>query len=422
MNIGKVWVSAMIRVEEARERILEAVQPLGLETVNLLDALHRVAGEEIRADRAIPPWDHSAMDGYALRADDTAGASADHPVRLAVIETIPAGSRPAKRIGPGQAARIMTGAPIPAGADAVVRREDTAEEKGIVAVCVAAIKGQKIRRTGSDVPLGEEILSHGDLIRPAGIGLLASQGRSCISVHRRPLVAVVATGSELVEVDEELLPGKIVASNSYELAALVRDCGAIPLRIGIAGDRREELMEKFREATQADLMVSAGGVSVGDYDLVKGILQEEGNRLLFWQVAMSPGKQLAFGRVGKVPIVGLPGTPSAAMVCFEQFVRPAILRMSGHANLYRRTIQARLAGGIEKKGGFRHFIRARVSRDPDGSLVVTTGEQGPGAIKTIILANAMIVLPEGHAVVAAGEMVTVQILDDSLDRCIEPGH
>jgi molybdopterin molybdotransferase len=422
MNHRKRPVTVMIRVEEARKKILESVSPLGMEQVNLLDALGRVIGEDIHAGRAIPPRDNSTMDGYALRAEDTMGAAPEKPVRLEVIEEIPAGSVPAKRIGPGQAARIMTGAPIPEGADAVVRMEDSRKGNGHVAILVAAVKGQEIHRAGEDIRMGEEIISRGDLIRPAEIGLLASLGRSFIFVHQRPRVAVVATGNELTEIDETPSPWKIVGSNSYALAALVQDCGAIPLRIGIAKDRREDLVVKFRAAVHSDLIVSAGGVSVGDYDLVKGIMQEEGNRLLFWQVAMKPGKPLAFGALGKVPIVGLPGNPGSSMVCFEQFVRPAILRMLGHNNLFRMTAQARIAEGIEKKKGIRHFIRALIRRDADGCLSATMGKRGSGMINSMVRANGLIVIPEETTVVRAGELVTVQILDNSLDRSPESGY
>jgi molybdopterin molybdotransferase len=418
----QILVKTMIRVEEARERILGSVRPLGLEKVFLLDALGQVIGEVIHAGRAIPPWDNSAMDGYALRAEDTGGAAAAHPVWLEVVEEIAAGNVPAKRIGPGQAARIMTGAPLPQGADAVIRMEDCRKEEERVAILAEAVKGRQIRRTGDEVRMGDEVISRGDVIRPAEIGMLASLGISFVFVHRRPLVAVVATGNELTEIDEEPPRGKIVGSNSYSLAAMVQDCGAIPLRIGIAKDRREDLIDTFKAAMQADLIVSAGGVSVGDFDLVKGIMQAEGNRLFFWRIAMKPGKPLAFGALGKVPIIGLPGNPVSAMVCFEQFVRPAILRMLGHKNLFRRTLRARLTEGIEKKKGFLHFIRAWIRQDQDGYVVTTKEGPGFGMIQSMVGANGLILIPEETEAVRAGEMVAVQLLDDSLDRSPEPGY
>ncbi|MBU0574955.1 MAG: molybdopterin molybdotransferase MoeA [Proteobacteria bacterium] len=412
----------MISVEEALKRILDSISPLGLEKVNILDALGRVIGEDIHAGRDIPPKDNSAMDGYALRAEDTRGTAAERPVRFEVVEEIPAGTVPQKRIGPGQAARIMTGAPIPEGADAVVRMEDTRKEGTIVAVFVEAKEGQDIRRAGEDVQQGEKVISRGEIIRPAEVGMLASLGRSFILVYQRPLVAVVATGDELVDIDETPSPWKIISSNSYSLAALVLECGAIPLQIGIARDRREDLVAKFRDAMRADLIVSSGGVSVGDYDLVKEIMKEVGNRMQFWQIAMRPGRPLAFGALGDVPIVGLPGNPVSSMVSFEQFIRPAILKMMGHKNLFRRTVLARIVEGIEKKKGVRHFIRARIRWDGENYTVVTTGDQGSGILKSMVRANGLIILPEGAATVGAGEKVMVQLLDNSLEWTPEPGY
>jgi len=411
----------MISVEEARNKILDAFSPLGLEKVNILDALGRVIGEDVYAGRAIPPKDNSAMDGYALRAEDTRGVSAESPVRLAVVEDIPAGAIPRKRVGPGEAARIMTGAPIPEGADAVVRMEDTRKEAARVAIVVEAKKGQDIRNAGEDVHCGEKVISRGEIIRPAEVGMLASLGRSFILVHQRPLVAVVATGDELADIDEPLSEWKIISSNSYSLAALVRECGAVPLQIGIARDRREDLLAKFRAAMRADLIVSSGGVSVGDYDLVKEIMRETGNAMKFWQVAMKPGRPLAFGMLGDVPAVGLPGNPVSSMVSFDLFIRPAILKMLGHENLFRRSVRARLGEEIVKKKGIRHFIRARVRREGEGYTVVTTGEQGSGILKSMVRANGLIVLPEEATIARAGDMVTVQLLDDSLERTSTPG-
>jgi len=411
----------MISVEEARNKILDAISPLGLEKVNILDALGRVIGEDVYAGRAIPPKDNSAMDGYALRAEDTRGASVESPVRLAVVEDIPAGAVPRKRVGPGEAARIMTGAPIPEGADAVVRMEDTWEEDPRVAIVVEAQKDQDIRHAGEDVHHGEKVISKGEIIRPAEVGMLASLGRSFIFVHQRPLVAVVATGDELVDIDEPPSEWKIISSNSYSLAALVRESGAVLLQIGIARDNREDLVAKFRAAMRADLIVSSGGVSVGDYDLVKEIMQEVGNAMQFWQVAMKPGRPLAFGALGDVPTVGLPGNPVSSMVSFELFIRPAILKMLGHEKLFRRTVRACLGEEIVKKKGIRHFIRARIRREGEDYAVVTTGEQGSGILKSMVRANGLIVLPEEATVARAGDMVTVQFLDDSLERTPTPG-
>lgn len=404
----------MISVDEALERILGSVSPLGLERVSVLDALGRVVGEDVYSGRDIPPCANSAMDGYALRASDTKGAGPESPVRLLVVDEIPAGSLPKAAIGPGQAARIMTGAPLPEGADAVVRVEDTRREDPTVAILAEARPGQDIRQAGEDVSRGEKVVGRGEVVRPATVGMLASLGRSFVLVHQRPQVAIVATGDELVEIDETPPPGKIVSSNTYSLAAQVKDCGGLPIIVGIARDNRRDLVEKFQAARRADLVISSGGVSVGDYDLVKDIMQEVGNSMQFWRVAMRPGRPLAFGMLDDVPLVGLPGNPVSAMVSFEQFVRPALLKMQGHGRLFRRTVEATLAERVKKKAGLRYFLRGTASRGPEGYSVATTGEQGSGILKSMVRANCLIVLGEEATLLGPGEKVSVQLLDEGL--------
>ena len=406
----------MIALEEALHRILDAIQPIGLEKIHILDALGRVIGGDIVAPRDLPPKDNSAMDGYALCWSDTRGATRENPAILEVIEDIPAGSIPRKAVGERQAARIMTGAPIPDGADAVMRMEDTEKDGRKVRIFAEALKGQDIRRAGEDVTRGEKVITRGDIIRPAEIGMLAALGRSFIPVYQRPLVAVLATGDELVDVDETPSPWQIVSSNSYAIAAQILECGAIPLQIGIAKDTREDLTAKLASAMRADLIISSGGVSVGDYDLVKDIMKEVGNRMQFWQVAMRPGKPLAFGALNDVPLFGLPGNPVSSMVSFEQFVRPSLLKMMGHRNLFRRTIAAELREEVRKKKGVRHFIRARVTFEAGRYFAVTTGEQGSGILKSMVQANGLIVLPEDVTSVRVGETVMVQLIDQSLNR------
>lgn len=412
----------MITLEAALRQILDTIHPLGLEKVHILDALGKVIGEDILAPRHLPPKDNSAMDGYAIRWEDTIGASPQKPAILKVIEDIPAGSIPRKTVHIGQATRIMTGAPIPKGADAVMRMEDTEKDGREVKIFVEAAKGQDIRPVGEDVRQGEKVISQGDIIRPAEIGMLAALGRSFISVYQKPLVAVLATGDELVDVDENPSPWQIISSNSYALAAQILDCDAIPLQIGIARDTREDLTEKFAAALRADLIISSGGVSVGDYDLVKDIMKEVGNRMQFWQVAMRPGKPLAFGAMNGVPLFGLPGNPVSSMVSFEQFVRPSILKMMGHRNLFRRTIIATLKEAIKKKKGTRHFIRARITFEKDRYWAVTTGEQGSGILKSMVQANGLIVLPEETTSVKVGETVRVQLIDQSLNQTSQIGY
>jgi len=299
--------------------------------------------------------------------------------------------------------------------------EDTLKEEREVAILVPAKKGQDIRRQGEDVQPGELVIAKGEVIRPAEVGMLASLGRSFILVHQRPVVAIVPTGDELADIDEAPSPWKIANSNSYSLAALVKECGAIPMQMGIARDKREDLIGKFRASLRADLILSSGGVSVGDYDLVKEIMKEVGNKMRFWRVAMRPGRPLAFGVLENVPLVGLPGNPVSAMVSFQQFVRPAILKMMGHQNLFRRTIMARLDETVEKEKDVRQFIRGQIRRGKEGYEAVTTGKQGSGILKSMVRANGLIVIPVGVEKVLAGEWVTVQLLDDSLDRLPEPG-
>lgn len=402
----------MIAVDEARRQILDAIPGLDLERVAILDALGRVIGEDVFAPRSLPPVDNSAMDGYAVRSVDTAGAAPDRPAILDVVEDIPAGVLPRKAIGPGQAARIMTGAPLPEGADAVVRMEDTAKDGTRVRIFAAVAGGTDIRYTGENVRQGELVIPGGTVIRPAEVGMLASLGRSFVGVHQRPLVAILATGDELVDIDEDPSGWKIVSSNSYATAAQVRACGAVPMQLGIARDRKEDLLRKFQAAARADLIISSGGVSVGDYDLVKDVMKEAGNRMQFWQVAMRPGKPLAFGSIHGVPLFGLPGNPVSSMISFEQFVRPALLKMTGHEHRSRRVVRAVLEEEVAKVKGLRYFVRARIRRDQDRYLASTTGDQGSGILRSMVRANGLLVLPEEATRIARGDEVDAQILDD----------
>jgi molybdopterin molybdotransferase len=406
----------MISVEDALNQILEVIVPLGREKVSILDSIGRVIGEDIYANRNIPPKDNSAMDGYAVRWEDTRGTSISRPVILKVIEDIPAGTIPRKNIASGESSRIMTGAPIPDGANAIVRVEDTEKDGQRVKVFVKAKEGQDIRHAGEDVTEGELVISQGDVIRPAEIGMLAALGRSFVSVYQRPLIAVVATGDELVDIDENPTSWQIISSNSYSIAAQIIDCGAISLQIGIAKDNRDDLVSKFTAALRADIIVSSGGVSVGDYDLVKDVMNEVGNEMKFWQVAMRPGKPLAFGSMGGIPVFGLPGNPVSSMVSFEQFVRPSILKMMGHKNLFRRIVKATLKDDITKKKGTRHFIRALVNYENGRYFTTTTGEQGSGILKSMVMANGLIILPEYATSVKRGEEVSIQLIDRSCEQ------
>ena len=403
----------MISVEEASKTILMNFRKLGREKVAIIDALARVAGEDVYAAYDIPGAANSAMDGYAVRYRDTAGASFQNPVSLKIVEHIPAGHVPLKKIRKGEASRIMTGGLIPAGADTVIRQEDTKNAGDGVLILTEIVAGKDIRFAGEDVKKGELVIPQGFFIKPAVIGMLAALGRTQIKVYRRPRVAIIATGDELVAITRKPPAGKIINSNSYALAAQVLSCGGIPLMRGIARDRKKDLQKVFKSATaNADLIISSGGVSVGDFDFVKTVMKEAGNSLHFWRVAMKPGKPLAFGEIEGVPVLGLPGNPVSTMVSFEQFVRPCLLKMQGHENLFRPLIKAVLMEELRKKAGVRHFIRAIVKEEKNKYFVSSTGGQGSGILTSMVLANGLIVLAENATKVKKGSLVDVQLLAD----------
>ncbi|MCX5850177.1 MAG: molybdopterin molybdotransferase MoeA [Deltaproteobacteria bacterium] len=406
----------MISVEKALKTILVNFRPLGLEKINILESRGRVIGEDIFSPRNIPSANNSAMDGYAVRYADTKGATKNNPLQLKIIEDIPAGKVALKKIKAGEAARIMTGAVIPEGADAVIRQEDTQKNGKTVIIYSSVQKKENIRFAGEDVKRGELVVKRGSALRPAHIGMLASLGKSFVSVYQKPRVAIMSTGDELVNIETDPPPGKLVNSNSYSLAAQVLECGAIPIMMGITRDRKSDLQKKFKTALDADVIISSGGVSVGDFDFVKNVMGEIGNAMHFWQVAMRPGKPLAFGAIEGVPLFGLPGNPVSAMVSFEQFVRPSLLKMQGHTKIYRQTIKAICTEEFQKKEGFRHFIRAVVKKEKDKYVASTTGDQGSGILKSMVTANGLIVMGENESRIKKGAQVTVQLLDDSLSR------
>lgn len=377
LSLINKWGLEMISVEKALKTILVNFQPQDLEKINIMDSRERVIGENIFSPRDIPSIDNSAMDGYAVRHTDTKGETKDKPSKLKIIEDIPAGKIPVKKINKGEAARIMTGAVIPEGADSVIRQEDTQKDGKTVIIYVAAEKGEHIRFAGEDVRKGELVVKKGTILRPAHIGMLAALGKAFVSVYKKPRVAIMSTGDELIDIKTNPGPGKIVNSNSYSLAAQVLECGGIPLMLGIAKDRKTDLQNKFKTALCADLIISSGGVSVGDFDFVKNVMGEIGNAMHFWQVAMRPGKPLAFGAIEGVPLFGLPGNPVSAMVSFEQFVRPSLLKMQGHKKIFRQTVKAVCAQDLQKKAGFKHFIRAVVKKIMINMLPVQPAIKAP---------------------------------------------
>jgi molybdopterin molybdotransferase len=416
----------MISVEQAQEKLLSHVGVLGKEDVPILDALGQVLAEDVRSNINVPPLDNSAMDGYALQAEDTVGAAPGSLRLLRVIDTVAAGSISDKEVTTGTAIRIMTGAPIPKGADSVVRFEDTDEADRRaggpiteIGICVEAEGGQNIRRAGEDIVKGTAVLHEGIVIRPAEVGVLASLGRRMVSVISRPVVAVLATGNELVEIDQPLPLGKIYNSNSYSVAALVRRYGGIPRVLGIALDSKESLVTAIRGGLDADMLITSGGVSQGDYDIVKDVLAQEGE-IGFWSVRMKPGKPLAFGTIRGVDKtgasrtithLGLPGNPVSSMVTFEMFARPAILKMMGKKNLAKPTVEAVLEDRVLNNDGRRVFTRAIVEKRGGRYFARLTGLQGSGVLTSMSLANGLVIVPEDVAEAGPGATVRVMMLD-----------
>ncbi|HNR96961.1 MAG TPA: molybdopterin molybdotransferase MoeA [Anaerolineae bacterium] len=405
----------MLSVEEATEQLLAYFQTLEPETVPLLESLGRVLAEDVYADVDIPPLSNTAMDGYALRAADTAGASGAAPVELRIVADLAAGYVSEVPVVPGTAIRIMTGAPIPEGADAVLPFED-AERNGKVVRIVRPVQLKaNVRDAGEDVHKGELVLHQGRRIRPQDVGMLATVGRRQVQVTRRPRVAILATGDEVVEVDAPLGPGKIRNSNSYSNAAQVLAIGGVPVLLGIAHDQVEDLTAKIRQglAQKVDLFLTSGGVSVGHFDVVKQVLAAEGE-MTFWRVRMKPGKPLAFGRIGGVPLLGLPGNPVSAMVSFELFARAAILKMLGQRNGERPSVEAALVDGMKSKDGRRHFVRVRVEEKDGAYQARLTGDQGSGRLSTMVEANGLAIIPEEWSSAPPGSKVRVMMLEGDL--------
>lgn len=408
----------MIDVDEARSRILAAFRALPMVRVPCAEAMGSVLAVDVIAGTSVPAFANAAMDGFAVRAEDTIGATPDAPVILRVIAEAAAGHTCTAAVTPGTAVRIMTGAPVPDGADAVVRFEETDEATGtlrrgpgdLVAMRTAVRAGENVRPVGEDVRSGETVLIAGTRVRPAEIGVLATLNRTHVTVHRRPRVGVLATGDEIVDPGQPLGPGQIRNSNGPMIAAMIARCGGEVVSLGAASDQAADLRAHLLQAKDLDLLLTTGGVSVGDYDLVKQILQAEG-RIDLWEVRIKPGKPLAFGWLGETPVLGLPGNPVAAAVAFEQFARPAIRRMLGHRVLDIPTITARLEGRIENRGGRRHYVRVAVTTTPDGYVARVAGGQGSGVLSTLAKANGLLVIPEHLPAAEDGALLPVQMLD-----------
>jgi len=400
----------MISVREALDQVLRDLPRLGGEQVALPRATGRVLSDGVCAARDVPPFRNSAMDGYAVRGADVGEASPERPVRLRVLETVGAGGFPSCSVEPGTATKIMTGAPMPDGADTVVRVEDTRDADGTVEISAAARRGANVRHAGEDVRAGEVVLDRGRRLRPADIGLLASIGVTAIRVSCRPRVAILATGDELVDAGQPLGRGQIVNSNAYALAAAVEEAGGVPVMAGIVRDRPELIRTAFEEAFRADVVLSTGGVSVGSFDYVRSILRELRVEERFWQVAQRPGKPLTFGVRDRTPVFGLPGNPVSSMVCFYVYVMPALRMMMGLERVHLPTTSATMAEALPKAPGLTEFIRCRLDGPPDDLRARSTGTQSSGVLRSLSLGDGLIVAPAQIALLEEGSRVRVALL------------
>jgi molybdopterin molybdotransferase len=411
-------------VREALDLIIAGVHRLSDEEVPLRDVLDRVLAEDVDSPLDLPAHTNSAMDGYAVRAEDVRGARRETPRRLRIVEEIQAGQSPTRALGPGEAARIFTGAPTPEGADTVVRQEDTEREGDIALVLRDRDAGRNLRAAGEDLRRGARVFDAGTLLGPAQLGVLASMAMDRVRVVRRARIGILASGDEIAGLNEReaILAGrKTASSNTYTLDALIRRAGAEPVHLGIAKDTLASMTEHFaRGFATCDLVVSTAGVSVGEHDYVHAALDALGVKRSFWKVRMRPGAPLGFGTVRGVPWVGLPGNPVSTMVCFELYVRPAILKMQGHTALFRRTVRAVTDEPITTGGGLMHFLRAVVREEAGTHRVRLTGPQGSGVLTSMARANALVIVPEDRNDVPAGETLTAIPLDDGWDASAEP--
>jgi len=402
-------------VQEASDTILSGIAALGTEHVSLHDAFGRVLAADIVSPIEHPPWDNSSMDGYAVRAMDVASANSAQPVALPVLETVRAGQRPSRPLDPGSAIRIMTGAPIPDGADTVIRVEDTDAGDTTVVISDARDAGRNVRPRGEDLRVGAIAVSRGTVIGPAQVGVLASVGCASVPVHRRPRVAVLASGDELVDVDrfDEVRRGdRIVSSNSYTIATSVREVGGEVVDLGIVPDDPGAYAERLTAAAGCDLLITSGGVSVGAFDFTKDVLQSLGAELHLWRVRMRPGAPLGFGVLGTMPWLGLPGNPVSTLVTFELFARPLLRKQRGESTVFRRTIDVRTRDDISLAAPLTHFMRVVVEWDADGAWARLTGPQGSGLLTSMSIANALLIVPPDRMVVRSGESLRALLLGE----------
>lgn len=396
------WIS----IDDALARMIAAVPHIADENVALSEADHRVLREDVTSPLDLPPWHNSAMDGYAVRSADLGTI----PVALRLVESVPAGAFATRKVGVGEAIKIMTGAPVPEGADSVIRVEHTESLDDVVMINADTDKQRNIRQSGEDVRKGQIIAEKGIELRPGMIGLLASVGRATVRVSRRPRIAILSTGDELVDVSEfeRVLRGeRIVNSNSYALAAAVRSVGCAAEVLGIAQDRHDDLREKLTRGLRADVLITSAGASVGEHDLVKDVLEELGAKTDFWRVRMRPGSPFSFAVVNNVPVFGLPGNPVSAVVTFEVLVKPVLRAMLGLRRVHNETVKARLLASVESKIGLTQFMRVRLSVDNGELTAKLTGPQGSGILSSVAHADGLMIVPEEVDELFAGDVVDV---------------
>jgi molybdopterin molybdotransferase len=412
----------MLTATEAARQIAADVKPLSVHCIPLLEVLDRVLAADVHSRVDIPAWDNSAMDGYAVRGADLQRAAAKGGVAagvvLHVVETIPAGTFPTKPLRPGQCARIFTGAPLPEGADGVIRQEDTTPLEGErVRINNMRDVGHNLRYRGEDIKKDSLVLPRGTPLGPAQLGVLASIAESEVFVHRRPRVAFFGSGDEIAELDERdaILQGKkIASSNSYTLHAMIRRAGAEPINLGLAKDDPAELRVRVKDAFTSDLLVTTAGISVGEHDYIRRVLEEVKVTPKFWRVRMRPGSPVGFGVIGALPWIGLPGNPVSTMVTFELFVRPAIRKMLGHTNLFRRAVPVTVTERIRLGPPLRHFLRAVVEEHEGRLTARLTGPQGSGILMSMVQGNALLIVPEDKPEVEPGETLSAMLLDDPM--------
>lgn len=403
--------SAMIEPQEALEIILNSTSRLDAVDIDIVSSVGYILDEEVKSIDAIPPFDNSAMDGFAIRAADTNNATAARPARLKIIDDQPAGKVSDKKVRPGTAIKVMTGAPIPVGADSVIPVELTVYNENTVSISEPFAADKNIRLVGEDIPKNSVVMRPGRRLGAVDVGVLASIGRTKVKVVRKPRVSILGTGDELIPLGAPLAPGKIRDSNSFVLLNQVLNAGAEADRVGVAKDTQEDVRAKLSAALANDVIVTTGGVSVGERDFVKDVLLEMGAEQKFWKVAQKPGKPVAFLTLGDKLIFALPGNPVAAVVCFEEYARPALLKMMGRSKLHRPLVAAVAAEDFKKKSGRRHHVGVKLEQKEGRYFVKLNGRQGSGILTSMAGADGIALLPKEATLIKAGEKISVQLIN-----------